>query len=139
MCSSSISPSGGPASAPPARAPQARSLEHVGLVDARHPPPRGAEGDLGDALDFGDGVRAGVEGRDCGTSGLAVAASFAEVDAPGELAHDEQVRPLDALAPQRARVEQGRAGPDGTQVRVQPEPLAQAEQALLGAGGAGIG
>src|SRR3712207_7811771 len=50
----------------------------------------------------------------------------------GQLAHHEEVGPLDALALQGARVEQGRARPHGPQVREQPEPLAEAEQPLLG-------
>ena len=63
---------------------------------------------------------------------VAVEAAVAEVDAAGELAHDEQVGALDALALERAGVEQRRARPHRAQVREQAEPLAQAEQALLG-------
>ena len=72
-------------------------------------------------------------------SAVAVAPAVAEVDAAGELADDQQVGALDALAAQRARVEQRLAGPDGPQVREQPEALAEAEQALLGPGLVGIG
>ena len=60
-------------------------------------------------------------------------AAVAEVDAAGQLAHHEQVGALDPLALERARVEQRRAGPHRAQVGEQAEPLAQAEQALLGA------
>ena len=74
-----------------------------------------------------DAVGAGVVG------GVAVAAAVAEVDAAGELAHDEQVGALDALAAQRAGVEQRARRADRAQVGEQLEPLAQAEQALLGA------
>ena len=63
----------------------------------------------------------------------------AEVDAAGELADDEQVGALDPLPPQRAGVDQGGLRLDRPQVRVQPEALAQAEQALLRARGVGIG
>ena len=69
-------------------APQTRRLEHVGLVDgaellaaAARDARRGAD----DALDLGDGVDAGVAGA------VAVAHLVAEVDAAGQLAHDQQV------------------------------------------------
>ena len=58
---------------------------------------------------------------------------LAEVDAAGELAHDEQVGALDDLAPQRAGVQQRLDGAHRAQVRVQAEGLAQPEQPLLGA------
>ena len=57
---------------------------------------------------------------------------LAEVDPAGELAHDEQVGALDPLAPQGRGFIQRRQRLDGAQVGVQPEPLAQPEQALLG-------
>ena len=63
----------------------------------------------------------------------------AEVDAAGQLAHDEQVGAGDPLRAQRARVEQRRARPDRAQVGVQAEALAEAEQALLGARRVGVG
>ena len=78
-------------------------------------------------------VDAGVVGR------VAVEAAVAEVDAAGELAHHEQVGALDPLALERAGVEQRRAGPHRAQVGEQAEPLAQAEQALLGARRVGVG
>ena len=56
----------------------------------------------------------------------------AEVDAAGELAHDEQVGALDQLALERAGVVERRQRAHRAQVRVQAERLAQAEQALLG-------
>ena len=87
----------------------------------------------GDPLDLLDGVRADVVGAAVG------AALVAEVDAAGQLAHDEQVGALDALAPQRARVVERGQRADGTQVRVQAQALAQAEQPLLGPRRGGIG
>ena len=50
-----------------------------------------------------------------------------------------QIGPLDELALQRARVVQGRDRLDRAQVGEQAEALAQAEQALLGAGLVGVG
>ena len=58
---------------------------------------------------------------------------LAEVDAAGELAHDEQVGALDPLAAQRRGVVERGQRLDGAQVGVQAEPLAQPEQPLLGA------
>ena len=80
-----------------------------------------------------DRVRAVVVGD------VAVAAAVAEVDAAGQLADDEQVGAGDPLLAQRAGVDQGRARPHRPQVREQPQPLAQAEQPLLGARRVGVG
>ena len=66
-----------------------------------------------DALDLALAVDAGV------VRGVAVQAAVAEVDAAGELAHHQQVGALDALALQRAGVEQRGARPHGPQVREQ--------------------
>ena len=122
-------------------APEPRGLEHVGLVDrgdagraaVRGAAPGGLEGDAGDPLDLGDRVLAGVVG------GVAVAAGVAEVDAAGQLADDEQVGAGDPLLAQRAGADQRRARPHRAQVGVQAHPLAQAEQALLGARRVGVG
>ena len=51
----------------------------------------------------------------------------------------DQVGPLDQLALERAGVVEGGERPDRAQVGEQAEPLAQAEQALLGAGLVGVG
>ena len=77
-------------------------LEHVGLVDRGDLAPCArAEGDAGDALDLLDRVAAQVAGARRGVAGL-----LAEVDAAGQLADDQQVGALDALALERAGVEQ---------------------------------
>ena len=117
-------------------APQARGLEHVRLVDRGDPAAplaRRLEGDPRDPLDLGDRVGAVVVGA------VAVAAALAEVDAPGQLAHHQQVGPLDPLPAQRAGLEQRLARPHRAQVGEQAESLAQPEQALLGARGVGVG
>ena len=108
--------------------PQTAGLEHVGLVDARHARARRPERDPRDPLDLLARVHAGVRRRVVGTGLLA------EVDPSGQLADHHQVGALDQLALQRARVIQRRDRPHGPQVREQPEPLAQAQQALLGPG-----
>jgi len=107
-------------------APQPRGLEHVRLVDARHATARGLERRARDPLDLGDRVLAGV------VRALPVASARAEVDAPGELAHDQQVGALDDLAAQRAGVVEGRERAHRAEVGVEPQALAQAQQALLG-------
>src|SRR5919106_1568296 len=129
--------------------PQPGGLEHVGLVDGRHPGaslatrgprrlassprPGGLERRAGDALDLPARVRARVVG-------LPVAApAISEVDPSGELANDEQVGSPDPLLAQGAGMGEGGAGTDRTQVGVQAEALAQAEQSLLGPGGVGVG
>ena len=87
---------------------------------------RGLEAGTGDPLDLADRVLAGVVGR------VAVAAAVAEVDAAGQLAHDQQVGAGDPLLAQRAGVDQRRAGTHRPQVGVEAHALAQAEQPLLG-------
>ncbi len=114
-------------------APQPGRLEDVRLVHAGHLRAGELEADARDPLDLALGVDAGV------VRGVAVEAAVAEVDAAGQLAHDQQVGALDPLALERARVEQRRAGPDRAQVGEQPEALAQAEQPLLGARPARVG
>ena len=88
----------------------------------------GLEGDPGDALDLVAGVDAGVQRR------VRLAPLLAEVDAAGELAHDEDVGALDDLGAQRARVDERRARADGPEVGKEAEALAQTEEALLRAG-----
>ena len=88
----------------------------------------GAEAPLGDATDLGLGIQARVVG------GVAIATALAEVDPAGQLADDEQVGAVDALAPQRAGVVERREGPHGAQVGEQSEAGPQREQRLLRAG-----
>ena len=87
----------------------------------------------GDPLDLCHRVLAEVGGA------LGGALLGAEVDPARELADDEQVGALDDLAAQRAGVEQRGERPDGAQVGVEAEALAQAEQPLLGARRARVG
>ena len=99
-------------------APQARGLEHVGLVHRGHLAAAaggGPEAPLGQPRDLRLGVDAGVEGA------LGLAAALAEVEPAGELAHHQQVGALDALAAQGARVVERRPGAHRAQVGVQAE------------------
>ena len=116
-------------------APEPRRLQHVRLVDGGDPPAPlagGLEGHAGDALDLLDRVGAVVVGA------VTVPTGVTEVDAPGELPDHQQVGPLDALAAQRARLEQRLAGSHGPQVGEQAEALAQAQQPLLRSGPVGV-
>ena len=118
-------------------APEPRGLEHVRLVhrgDALRCGRRAAsKATRAIRVDLLDRVGAVVVG------GVAVAAAVAEVDAAGQLADDQQVGALDALALQRAGVQQRRQRLDRAQVGVQPQALAQPEQSLLGPRRVGVG
>ena len=75
-------------------APQARGLEHVGLVDRRDlatPRPREPPGDARDALDLSDRVAALV-GREVGLAFLAP-----EIDPAGQFADDHEIDALQQL------------------------------------------
>ena len=106
------------------------TLVTFGLAERRS---AAIEGGARDPLDLLGAVGAHVRGDGGG------ARLLAEVDAAGELAHDQQVGALDALASQRRGVVERRQRLDGAQVRVQPEPLAQPEQPLLGTRLVGVG
>jgi hypothetical protein len=63
---------------------------------------------------------------------VVAAARLAVVDPAGELAHDHEVHALDALAAQRARVGERLEHGRGTQICVEPELLADAQETALG-------
>ena len=92
-------------------APQPAGLEHVGLVDARHPRARGAEGDPGDPLDLLARVDAGVRGgvRRSGSSRRSRSRRSARARPAG------RCRSIISRL-QRARVVQRRQRPDRAQV-----------------------
>ncbi len=94
---------------------------------------RQIEGDLGDAVDLMRRVNlriypallAALERHDL--------LRLAEIDATGELAHDEDVEAFDELALQGACIRECRIADRGTQVGEQVEILAQAQKARFGA------
>ena len=98
----------------------------------RRRPLRGAEGDVGHTLDFTHGVDALVGGA------LGGASARAEVEAAGELAHDEQVHAFHRLALQRRAVGERRVHAGGAQVGVEVHCLANGEQALFRAARASV-
>ena len=114
-------------------APKLRHFKHVGLVHGSKPAvalARQVEGDPGDAGDFALVVDVGVEA----TPPAVVhhdAARFAEVDAAGEFADDQDVQVRDQFLLQRRCVGERREQQRRAQVREQVEAGAQPQQALL--------
>ncbi len=112
-------------------APEQAGLEHVGLVDDGDElaaQTRGLEADVGDALDLVRVVDHRVDGALAGRDALR-ALGIAEIDAAGQLAHDEDVEAagdqfrLDRRGVHEAGITAGRA-----QVGVEAEMLAQRQQ-----------
>ena len=105
--------------------PEAGRVEHVRLVDARQVPAprlRETEALAQDAADLVDAVAERVE------RAVRVVPALAEVEASGQLAHDQEVEALDELGPQRA----DRAAPpaaDGAEVRERLHRRAELEDA----------
>jgi len=115
--------------------PELRGLEHVGLVHVRHvlaAPARRLEGHPADAGDLDLVVHHRVA-RLALAADDAHPARLAEVQAAGQLAHHQQVDAVDDLGAQRRGLDQRREHAGGTQVGVQAQLLADAQQALLGA------
>ena len=111
------------------RAPEARCLQHVRLVDrGQLAPPRAREpgGGAHHALDLRHAVAANVERLGGG------ALLVAEIDPTGELAHHHDIDASKHLGLDGGGLEHGRMRDDGAQVGEQPELLAQLQQSLLG-------
>ncbi len=87
---------------------------------------RELRGGAHDALDLGHRVDAQVGGAG------RIAALLPEVDPAGQLAHEDEVHPLDHLALERGGIREGGVDAHGPQVRVGAERGAQPEQSLLG-------
>ena len=109
-------------------APEARSGQHIGLVDGGHaplPPARQLRGKAHDPLHFRAAVGAQI-------AGLVLAFELvAEIDAAGELAHHDQVHARELFRPKRRGVGSARQRPDGAQIGVHAEQRAQIQQALF--------
>ena len=115
-------------------APELADIEHVGLVHRAEPAAAAAgqvEAHPGDAIDLPVEVGHGVEGPH-GPIGLHPPLGGTEVHAAGELAHHQQIDPLDHLRPQAAGADQGRNDLDGPQVGEQSQAGAQRQQAAFG-------
>ncbi len=111
-------------------APQARSLQHIRLVDghdALATPLREPARDTRDTSDFLDAIRAQVAREILGATLLA------EVDAAGQFADDHDVGAAQHLRLERRDVEQCGMNRHRPQVGEQVQPFAQSEQSLLGA------
>ena len=117
-------------------APQLAHLEDVGLVHRAHaagPSARGFERGPADALDLGLGVDERVDSPALAALHGLDAPRGAEVDAPGELAHDEDIEAGHHVGAQGGRVRELRIEDRGTKIREEPEPGPQPEQSPLGA------
>ena len=117
-------------------APEHARLHHVELLGRGHLVAALAgevEGDPGDALDLAGRVDLGVDGALRAVLQGHDLLRLAEIDAAGELAHDDDVEALDHLALQGGGVGEGRVADRRAQVGEQAEILAQAQEARLGA------
>ncbi len=94
---------------------------------------RRIEGDPRNPLDLGDRVFAGV------VSAVAAAPAISEVDAAGQLAHDQQVGALDPFGAQWTRLDESGARAHRAKVRVKGQALPEPEQPLLGPRGVRVG
>ena len=95
------------------------------------PAARQLEAEADDAAHLGLGVGHRVVGRSPVRAVMRLT-SLAEVDAAGELSHDEHVHALDEVASQRRRLDERGFHGDRTQVGVEPEHLADTQEPLLG-------
>ena len=113
--------------------PQARGVEHVGLVhrgDLAAPAAGEAERQLQDAADLVVVILERVGDLDV-AAGQLLARLPAEVQAAGQLAEDQHVHALELLGLERRRVDQRWMDLDRAQVGEDAEPLAQRQEALL--------
>ena len=114
-------------------APEHARFHHVGLfhrADPVRPAPRQIEGGARDAGDLAFGVALGVDADALVALGDD-AARLAEVDAGGELAHDQDVEAGDHLALQRGEVGECVEALRRTQVGVEVHFLAQTQEPAL--------
>ena len=91
------------------------------------------EGDAADALDLIGVVDLGIDGALLAVAEIGDGLGLAEIDAAGELAHDDDVEAFDRLALQAGGIRQRRIADGGAEVGEQSEILAQAQQAGFGA------
>jgi hypothetical protein len=109
-------------------APQSRGFQHVGLVhrgELAASRARELAGATHDAFHFDHAVAAQVAGV------IRAALLVAEIDAAGQLAHDQQVHAGEQMRLDRCRAKCGRMRCHRTQVGVKAQCLAQGEQALF--------
>ncbi len=115
--------------------PQNARLHDVALFHRRHAVLARAgqlEGDARDALDLERVVDLRVDAALLAVAEVDDLLGLAEIDAAGELAHDEDVEALDHFLLQRGGCGERRVADGWAQIGEQLEVLAQAEQARLG-------
>ena len=111
--------------------PEDARFHDVALLGGRHlaPPLAGeVEGDAGDALDLVRRVDLRVDGALLAGFERDDLLRLAEIDAARELAHDDDVEPLDDLALERRGVGEGRVADRRPEIGEQAEILAQAQE-----------
>ena len=91
------------------------------------------EGDADDTLDLAGGVDGGIDGALLAVLQRHDLLGLAEISAARQLAQDQDVEPLDMLAPERGGLRQRRIADGRAQVGEQVQLLAQLQQAGLGA------
>ena len=118
-------------------APEHAGLHHVALVRRGHlvaALAREIEGDAADALDFEGVVDLGVDAALLAVAEIDDLLGLAEIDAAGQLAHDHDVEALDDFALERGGVGERGVADRRAQIGVEPEILAQPQQARLPGG-----
>ena len=116
--------------------PEHAGLHHVALVGAGDliaAPARQVEGDAADALDLESVVDLRVDAALLAVAEVDDLLGLAEIDAAGQLAHDQDVEAFDDLALQRRGVGERGIADGRAQVGVEAEVFAQPQQAGFGA------
>ena len=114
--------------------PQARGGQDVRLVHAGEPlpaPPRELEGEVDDPGNLGLRVREQVV-RGARADRPRRLAPLSEIEAAGQLAHDQHVDAVEQLRPKGRGRHQRRVDAHRAEVREQAQPAAHGEQRLLG-------
>jgi hypothetical protein len=91
------------------------------------------EGDAGDALDLVGVIDLRVDGALLAVAEIDDFLGLAEIDAAGQLAHDQDIEALDQFRLQRGGIGQRRVADRRAQIGEQRHVLAQAQQAGFGA------
>ena len=117
--------------------PQAGRCKHICLVHGGHLSTAdlcGLKGELRDALHLGDGIVLQIPGA-LRPIVLLRLTTVAEIDAAHQLTHDHKIHALDQLRLQRGIFHQRVRHLHRTQIRIEPQPFAQAQNRFFRAQG----
>ena len=115
--------------------PEHARLHDVALLHRGHlvlALPGKLEGDAADALDLIGVIDLGIDGALLAVAEIGDGLGLAEIDAAGELTHDDDIEAFDGFALEARGFRQRRVAHGRAEVREQGEILAQAEQAGFG-------